>query len=54
MPNLPNNVPVYEPNQPYYYTFDNMPIDSLIQRDNIINSQVDINTQVLELSLIHI
>lgn len=48
MPNLPNNVPVYEPNQPYYYTFDNMPIDSLIQRDNIINSQVDINTQVLE------
>jgi hypothetical protein len=48
MPNLPNNVPVYEPNQPYYYTFDNTPIDALIQRDNIINTQVDLNTQVLE------
>lgn len=50
MPNLPNNVPVYEPNQPYYYTFDNTPINSLIQRDDIINSQVDINTQVLEVA----
>ena len=50
MPNLPNNVPVYEPNQPYYYTFDNTPINALIQRDDIINSQVDINTQVLEVA----
>jgi hypothetical protein len=48
MPELPNNVPRYEPNQPYYYTFDNTPIDSLIQRDDIINSQVDLNTEILK------
>ena len=47
MPELPNNVPRYEPNQPYYYTFDNTPIDSLIQRDDIINAQVDLNTEML-------
>lgn len=48
MPDLPNNVPRYEPDQPYYYTFDNTPIDALIQRDDIINNQVDINTALLE------
>jgi hypothetical protein len=48
MPDLPSNVPVYTADQPYYYKFDNLPIDSLIQRDNIINAQVDANTAILE------
>lgn len=47
MPDLPNNVPLYEPDQPYYYTFDNTPIEALIQRDDIINAQVDANTALL-------
>jgi len=48
MPQLPANVPLYEPNQPYYYTYDNIPIQALVQRDDIINTQVDINTTQLE------
>ena len=50
MPQLPANVPLYEPNQPYYYTYDNIPIQALVQRDDIINTQVDINTNQLEIA----
>jgi hypothetical protein len=41
-------VPSYQPLQPYYYQVDNLPIDALVQRDEIINSAVDTNTSVLE------
>ena len=50
MPQLPSSVPLYQPNQPYFYTYDNIPIEALIQREDIINTQVDINTSVLEQS----
>lgn len=42
------NVPSYQPLQPYYYQVDNLPIDALVQRDEIINSAVDVNTAILE------
>ena len=42
------SVPSYQPLQPYYYQVDNLPIDALIQRDEIINSAVDANTAILE------
>lgn len=48
MPELPNNVPRYTSTMPYYWTYDNLPIDGLIQRDDIINEQVDANTAILE------
>jgi hypothetical protein len=41
------NVPSYQPLQPYYYQVDNLPIDALVQRDEIINSAVDANTTIL-------
>jgi len=41
-------VPSYQPLQPYYYQVDNLPIEALIQRDEIINSAVDANTAILE------
>lgn len=31
-----NGVPLYRPNDPYHYDFDNKPIKSLVERDNII------------------
>jgi|APGre2960657373_1045057.scaffolds.fasta_scaffold00093_31 hypothetical protein len=48
MPDLSNiTVPQYLPNQPYHYTYDNLPIDALVQRDDLINSQVDANTNYI-------
>jgi len=45
MPNISNiPVPQYLANQPYYYTYDNLPIEALKQRDDMINTQVDLNT----------
>ena len=41
-------VPSYQPLQPYYYQVDNLPINALVQRDEIINSAVDANTAILE------
>lgn len=52
MPNLDlATVPHYEPLQPYYFSYDNLPIDALIFRQNIINNQVDYNTNILQLSI---
>lgn len=31
-----NGVPLYQPNDPYHHDFDNKPIKSLVERDNII------------------
>jgi|LakMenE01Jun11ns_1017448.scaffolds.fasta_scaffold9957271_6 hypothetical protein len=42
------SVPSYQPLQPYYYQVDNLPINALVQRDDIINSAVDTNTAILE------
>ena len=42
------SVPSYQPLQPYYYQVDNLPINALVQRDEIINSAVDTNTAILE------
>lgn len=41
-------VPSYQALQPYFYQVDNLPIDALVQRDEIINSAVDANTTILE------
>lgn len=40
-------VPQYAGNQPYHYFYDNLPLDALIQREQLINSQVDINSEIL-------
>ena len=49
MPNL-NAVPVpqYQPNQPYHYSYDNLPLKSLEKRDEIINNVVDIHSEILK------
>lgn len=45
MPDISNiTVPQYQPNQPYHYTYDNLPIDALVQRDDLINTATDQNT----------
>lgn len=45
MPDINNiSVPKYLPNQPYHYSYDNLPIDSLKAREDIINSAVDANS----------
>jgi hypothetical protein len=49
MPNINSiTIPTYLPNQPYYWTYDNLPIDAIKQRETIINSAVDNNTDVLK------
>jgi hypothetical protein len=40
-------VPQYAGNQPYHYFYDNLPLDALVQREQLINSQVDINSEIL-------
>lgn len=51
MPDINNIVvPQYEGNQPYHYTYDNLPIDALVRREDIINYQVDINSAELQAS----
>jgi hypothetical protein len=45
MPDISNiTVPQYQPNQPYHYKYDNLPIDALVQRDELINTATDQNT----------
>lgn len=41
-------VPLYQPLQPYNSQIDNIPIQGLIDRILLVNSQVDINSVVLE------
>lgn len=49
MPNLDNlGVPRYEANHPYHYTFDNLPLEVLEQRDILINDQVDAQGIILQ------
>lgn len=40
-------VPLYQPNQPYNHDQDNIPIQGLIDRILLVNSQVDIDADVL-------
>lgn len=37
-------VPLYEPQSPYHWEYDNLPLKALKLRDEVINGQVDINT----------
>lgn len=48
MPDL-NQLPVpqYQPNQPYHWEYDNLPLQTLAQRDDIINSEVDAHGAIL-------
>jgi hypothetical protein len=44
-------VPLYEPLQPYQFEFDNMPLQALMTRMELINFAVDINSQILRDSI---
>jgi hypothetical protein len=48
MPNL-DSIPAvyYQPTDPYNYVYDNLPIINLVQRQQLINSAVDLNSDVL-------
>ena len=48
MPDL-NQIPVpeYSPDQPYHWEYDNLPLESLANRDLIINSEVNNLTEIL-------
>lgn len=48
MPQI-NNIPevLYQPNQPYQYHYDNLPLRNILKRIDLVNSQVDTNTDVL-------
>jgi hypothetical protein len=52
MPNI-NLIPVpqYISDQPYHYYYDNLPLDALVQRELLINSAVDINSEILRQSI---
>ncbi len=52
MPNLDLiPVPRYEPTTPYHHIADNAPIDALITRIDLLNSAVDINSNILRESI---
>lgn len=40
-------VPQHQANQPYHWTYDNLPLKTLADRDEVINNAVDKQTQVL-------
>ena len=40
-------IPLYEPLQPYHFQFDNIPLQALMTRQSLINSAVDINSDIL-------
>jgi len=40
-------VPLYQPNDPYHYDFDNKPIKTLVMRDQIMSGQINQNSQIL-------
>lgn len=48
MPNI-NSIPevLYEPNQPYHYYYDNLPLQNILTRIGLVNVQVDANTDAL-------
>ena len=41
-------VPLYQPNDPYHFDFDNKPIKTLAIRDQILSNQINILTQIIE------
>ena len=44
-------IPSYQPLQPYYWTYDNMPLEAINQREQLINNAVDANTETLRASI---
>ena len=48
MPNI-NSIPevLYQPNQPYHYYYDNLPLKNILTRVDLINIQVDYNTDLI-------
>lgn len=48
MPNI-NSIPevLYEPNQPYHYYYDNLPLKNILTRIGLVNIQVDTNTDII-------
>lgn len=48
MPDIDKVEPtLYQPLDPYHWHFDNLPIQSILERENLINAAVDINSQTL-------
>ena len=48
MPNI-NSIPevLYEPNQPYHYYYDNLPLRNILTRIGLVNIQVETNADML-------
>lgn len=48
MPNI-NSIPevLYEPNQPYHYIYDNLPLRNILTRIGLVNIQVDTNSDII-------
>jgi hypothetical protein len=48
MPNI-NSIPevLYEPNQPYHYLYDNLPLRNILTRIGLVNIQVDANADIV-------
>lgn len=48
MPNI-NSIPevLYEPNQPYHYIYDNLPLRNILTRIGLVNIQVDTTADAL-------
>jgi hypothetical protein len=40
-------VPEYQPNQPYHWEYDNLPIKNLVLRDELINNELENASQIL-------
>jgi hypothetical protein len=52
MPNIDLiTIPQYQSNQPYHYFYDNLPLEAIIQREDMINNAVDINSELLRQSV---
>lgn len=48
MPSISNiPIPSYQPLQPYYYTYDNLPLEAIDQRENAINNTVNTTKQYI-------
>jgi hypothetical protein len=48
MPEI-NKIPevLYEANQPYHFHYDNLPLKNILKRIDLVNAQVDINSDIL-------
>jgi hypothetical protein len=48
MPNINSIMPVlHDGNQPYHVHYDNLPLKNILTRIDLVNAQVDINSQIL-------